>query len=75
MLLAPDLLSQTNPTNKKLKTLISVKICPFQFKSLMLRVKEGTNHKKPKYLPASISIYDLFNDAVSRSDYVNNFEW
>ena len=74
-LLAPDLLSQTNPRNKNLKTLISVKMCPFQFKSLMLRVKEGTNHKKPKYLPASTSIYGLFNDAVSRSDCVSNFKW
>jgi hypothetical protein len=69
------LLTQTNPTNKKLKTLISVNICLFQFKSLMLRVKEGTNHKTPKHLPASASIYGLFNDAVSRSDYVNNFDW
>jgi hypothetical protein len=54
---------------------MSVKICPFQFKYLMLRVKEGTNLKKPKYLPASTSIYDLFNDAVSRLNCVNNFEW
>jgi hypothetical protein len=74
-LLAPNLLRQTNPTNKKLRTLISVKICSFQFKSLMLRVKEGTNRKNSKYLVASTSIYCLVNDTVSRSHYVNNFEW
>jgi len=74
-MLAPDLLSQKNPANRKLKTRVSVKICPLQFKSLMLRVKEGTNLKKPKYLPASTSINGFFNEAVSRSNYVNNFEW